>query len=93
MRSTSGATSVTSDRAVSIEELAWPRQVCLVVGNEVAGVTPQLLEACPVHASIPMLGVKESFNVAVAFGIAAYHAARALRDRDDDARTELQCSP
>jgi tRNA G18 (ribose-2'-O)-methylase SpoU len=71
----------TSGHAVSIDEVQWPERICLVVGNEVAGVTPQLLEACPRQVSIPMLGVKESFNVAVAFGIAAYHAARSLRLR------------
>ena len=41
----------------------------------------EVLEACPRHVAVPMLGIKESFNVAVAFGITAYHAARALRGR------------
>lgn len=68
----------TTPRAVSIEELDWPSPVCLVIGNEVAGVTPQVLEACPRHASIPMRGVKDSLNVAVAFGIVAHHVARVL---------------
>jgi len=83
----------TSDRAVAIEEFEWPARVCLVVGNEVAGVTPQVLDACPHHVTIPMLGVKRSFNVAVAFGIAAYQAARVLHRRDDEARGGLQCLP
>jgi tRNA G18 (ribose-2'-O)-methylase SpoU len=68
----------TSEGAVSIDAVDWPERVCLVIGNEVAGVSPQLLEACPQHVTIPMLGMKQSFNVAVAFGIAAYHVARAL---------------
>lgn len=67
-----------SGRALPVEQLDWPARVCLVIGNEVAGVSPELLERCPHHARIAMLGVKESLNVAVAFGIAAYHAARAL---------------
>jgi tRNA G18 (ribose-2'-O)-methylase SpoU len=65
-------------RAVPLDEMAWPSPVCLVIGNEVAGVTPRVLEACPHHASIPMRGVKDSLNVAVAFGIAAHHVARVL---------------
>ena len=77
----------TSGHAVSIDHVVWPEPLCLVVGNEVAGITPQLLEACPCHVSIPMLGVKESFNVAVAFGIAAYHAARSLRLRAEEGRS------
>lgn len=68
----------TTPRAVSIETIDWPSPVCLVIGNEVAGVTPQVLEACPRHASIPMRGVKDSLNVAVAFGIVAHHVARVL---------------
>jgi tRNA G18 (ribose-2'-O)-methylase SpoU len=68
----------TSSRAVSLEEMQWPHRICLVVGNEVAGVSPQILDACPQHVFIPMRGVKDSMNVAVAFGIAAYHASRAL---------------
>jgi tRNA G18 (ribose-2'-O)-methylase SpoU len=56
----------------------WPDRVCLIIGNEVAGVSPRLLAACSRHAAIPMLGVKDSLNVAVAFGIAAHAAATAL---------------
>jgi tRNA G18 (ribose-2'-O)-methylase SpoU len=45
----------------------------LVVGNEISGVDPGILELCERVLSIPMRGVKRSFNAAVAFGIAAYH--------------------
>jgi tRNA G18 (ribose-2'-O)-methylase SpoU len=68
----------TTDRAVSLDRLDWPPAVCLIVGNEVAGVGADLLEACPRHVAIPMRGVKGSLNVAVAFGIVAYDAGRAL---------------
>lgn len=44
----------------------------LIVGNEVTGVDPQLLELCDQVFYIPMRGAKKSFNVAIAFGIAAY---------------------
>ena len=50
-----------------------------MIGNEVAGVSARLLEACPLHAEISMHGVKNSLNVAVAFGIAAHRASAALR--------------
>jgi tRNA G18 (ribose-2'-O)-methylase SpoU len=46
--------------------------ILLVVGNEVAGVDPAILERCERVLSIPMSGVKQSLNVVVAFGIAAY---------------------
>jgi tRNA G18 (ribose-2'-O)-methylase SpoU len=68
----------TSPQAVPLSEMRWPARACLVVGNEVAGVSGSLLEACEFHVRIPMYGVKNSLNVAVAFGIAASSAAEAL---------------
>jgi tRNA G18 (ribose-2'-O)-methylase SpoU len=44
----------------------------LIVGNELTGVDPELLDLCNDILYIPMRGEKKSFNVAVAFGIAAF---------------------
>lgn len=44
----------------------------LIVGNEVAGVDPGILNICDRIVSIPMQGYKRSLNVAIAFGIAVY---------------------
>jgi tRNA G18 (ribose-2'-O)-methylase SpoU len=71
----------TTPLAVPLDAVRWPPRPCLVVGNEVAGVSPAVLEACPLHVRIPMRGVKGSLNVAVAFGIAAHVAALALEAR------------
>ncbi len=46
--------------------------ILLVVGNEVSGVDPGLLELCTRVLAIPMQGSKRSLNVAIAFGVAAY---------------------
>jgi 23S rRNA (guanosine2251-2'-O)-methyltransferase len=46
--------------------------ILLLVGNEISGVDPGLLELCERRVAIPMQGVKESLNVAIAFGIAVY---------------------
>ena len=46
--------------------------IILVVGSEVAGVDPAILEICDQKIWIPMLGFKRTLNVAIAFGIAAY---------------------
>jgi len=54
-----------------IPELAGPR-LLLVVGNELSGVDPGILQACEKVVAIPMQGHKRSLNVAIAFGIAAY---------------------
>lgn len=44
----------------------------LVIGNEVSGVDPAILENCDRIIHIPMTGAKTCLNAAVAFGIAAY---------------------
>ncbi|MBI5420974.1 MAG: hypothetical protein HZA35_01535 [Parcubacteria group bacterium] len=44
----------------------------VVIGNEVKGVSKSALERADAVIEIPMVGKKESLNVAVAFGIAAY---------------------
>lgn len=43
----------------------------LVVGNEVCGIDPGILVLCDRVVHLPMLGLKGSYNVAVAFGMAA----------------------
>ncbi|PCI24237.1 RNA methyltransferase [Candidatus Peregrinibacteria bacterium] len=46
--------------------------VCLVLGNEITGVSDETLKYSDYITEIPMLGtVKESLNVEVAFGIIA----------------------
>jgi tRNA G18 (ribose-2'-O)-methylase SpoU len=49
-----------------------PAYQVLMVGNEITGVDPELLDLCDTIFFIPMRGQKRSFNVAIAFGIAAY---------------------
>ncbi len=50
----------------------FPGPAVLILGNEVTGVDPELLDLSDQIVYIPMLGDKKSFNVAIAFGIAAY---------------------
>lgn len=47
--------------------------VCLVIGNEVDGVSGGLMTPSDKAIEIEMAGLKNSLNVTVAFGIAAYH--------------------
>ena len=46
--------------------------LALVIGEEVRGVSSAVLKLCDKVVQIPMLGKKESLNVSVAFGVAAY---------------------
>lgn len=52
--------------------------VCLVVGNEITGVSEELAALADTAIEIDMAGLKNSLNVAVAFGVAAYHVRRCL---------------
>ncbi|MCA9693254.1 MAG: hypothetical protein KC636_26905 [Myxococcales bacterium] len=55
------------------------RPIALACGHEVSGVDPRIVELCDEVVRIPMAGVKESLNVAVAFGVAVYVVRHALR--------------
>lgn len=46
--------------------------ICLVVGNEITGVSQELLDLCDKSIEIPQYGIKQSLNVAVAYGIAVF---------------------
>ena len=48
------------------------KDIVLIVGNEVEGVDEALLQQCDDILEIPMRGNKNSLNVSVAFGIAAF---------------------
>jgi 23S rRNA (guanosine2251-2'-O)-methyltransferase len=60
-------------KAVEMRNFKPAQKIALLVGNEVAGIDPATLAKIEVHLKIPMLGQKESFNVAVAGAIAIYH--------------------
>jgi len=62
----------TGKGALPIQKFRPPQKVAVVVGNEVTGITPSLRKRIDAVAKIPMHGIKESFNVAVAAGIALY---------------------
>ncbi len=47
--------------------------IALVLGEEVEGISASLIRVCDELIEIPMKGQKESLNVSVAFGIAAYY--------------------
>jgi len=56
------------------------KPILLIVGNEICGVDPDILSLSDKVLWIPMHGQKESLNVALAFGIAAYTLQYAYKD-------------
>lgn len=65
----------TAANAIPLSEAKLPadQPVTLIIGNEIAGIDPGLLALSDCIVKIPMRGIKESLNVATAFGIAVYH--------------------
>jgi len=53
--------------------------LCLVVGNELTGVSRTVIDAADMAVEIPMHGVKQSLNAAVAYGVALFELMRILR--------------
>ena len=46
--------------------------LCLIVGNEISGVAQDLIDLCDITIDIEQFGIKQSLNVAVAYGIAIF---------------------
>lgn len=56
--------------------------LCLVLGNELSGVSGTLIELSDMSLEIPQFGYKHSMNVAVAYGIAVFEMVRILKEND-----------
>ena len=60
--------------ATDFRAAAYAPPSLILMGNEQAGLTPQLAAACDVTVKIPMRGRADSLNLAVATGIMIYAA-------------------
>jgi tRNA G18 (ribose-2'-O)-methylase SpoU len=69
----------TSLRAVDLFDWQPEFPVCVVFGNEVEGIQPEVLARCDVHVRIPTLGLKQSIKVATAGGVVLYELLRKYR--------------
>ena len=61
----------------SVRKAEFP--LCLIIGNEISGVSKELVAQCDLALEIPMFGTKQSLNVAVAYGIAVFELSRIWR--------------
>jgi 23S rRNA (guanosine2251-2'-O)-methyltransferase len=48
-------------------------KTALILGNEIRGVSDEVLELCDLAVEIPQFGTKHSLNVAVTAGICLWH--------------------
>lgn len=65
-----------TETAKNWEDFAYPFPHVFVVGHEVQGVRPEILELADHTVEIPMAGSKHSLNVAVSFGVLAFAIRR-----------------
>lgn len=63
-----------TEHAVSLYEFTPQPKTCFIFGNEIDGVSRELLEMSDIIVEIPMQGTKESLNVSVTAGIALFHS-------------------
>jgi tRNA G18 (ribose-2'-O)-methylase SpoU len=65
---------------VDVESLSLEHfPLALVIGNEIDGVSDQVVDVADIAIEIPQYGTKQSLNVSVAAGIAAFDLVRIYR--------------
>jgi tRNA G18 (ribose-2'-O)-methylase SpoU len=55
--------------------------LCLVIGNEITGVSKGIIAQADMSVEIPMFGIKQSLNAAVAYGIALFEFVKILKNQ------------
>lgn len=70
-----------SVRSINIHNYNWDFPCCFILGNEVSGVSDELLNMAEDHVEIPMFGIKQSLNVSVAGGVIGYEVARVYHSK------------
>ena len=60
-------------QAIELPRYKPSSKLAIIVGREVEGIEPEVLALADQVIQIPMLGAKESFNVAQAAAMALYH--------------------
>ncbi|MFT5169508.1 MAG: 23S rRNA (guanosine2251-2'-O)-methyltransferase [Lysobacterales bacterium] len=59
--------------SIVYDDFTPDKPVAIVLGNEIEGISDEVLAFCDQAIEIDMAGVKNSLNVSVAFGIITYH--------------------
>lgn len=59
--------------SIQLPDFKNSRDIAIIVGSERGGIPSDILNHCDLALEIPMLGLKDSYNVAVAGAITLYH--------------------
>jgi len=62
-----------TSKSEDYSKVEYSDKVCLIFGNEISGVSSELLDLSNKVVELPMFGKKNSLNVATTVGIVVYH--------------------
>ena len=62
-----------TSESVPYNEFKYDFPICLMLGNEVDGLSEETIAQADYSVEIPMFGLKQSLNVSVAFGVVMFH--------------------
>ena len=73
-----------TDSSVPYNEADYEFPMCLLIGNEVGGLSDEAVSMCDMAIEIPMHGIKQSLNVSVAYGIVIYHIIEEFKRKNPE---------
>ena len=62
-----------TSESIPYNEFEYDFPICLMLGNEVDGLSEETIAQTDYSVEIPMFGLKQSLNVSVAFGVVMFH--------------------
>ena len=65
-----------NEEAKSIYDLDFTQSIALVFGNEMLGISKEVIDMCDGNFHIPQVGMAESLNISVACAVTLYEAYR-----------------
>lgn len=65
-----------TDNSINFQTFKFSFPMAIVLGHEYDGLTQEALNCCHDAVEIPMYGIKQSLNVATAFGVIGYEILR-----------------
>jgi len=71
-----------TDSSADYLEAEYKFPICLMLGNEVEGLSEEAVALADAAVEIPMYGIKQSLNVSVAYGILVYHLIEEFRKKN-----------
>lgn len=75
-----------TDRSWPYHEVSYPEDVVFVFGHEVSGVAVPILERADLVVEVPMMGRKNSLNIATSVGVILFdHLTRRLTETPGEA--------